>query len=162
MTGRWLFRVLSLRAVLGGLAGICWFSARSADDSAAMSGGLIEQVAGAITPGFSELPTEQQTAVVNQWQTVVRKGAHMTEYAVLGVLCWIAATGWFPRRRIRAAVAAGVGLLYAASDEFHQRFVPGRGPGVLDVGIDFTGVCIGLALAAGVTALWRRYRRKRA
>ena len=85
----------------------------------------------------------------------------MTEYAVLGVLCWIAATGWFPRRRIRAAVAAGVGLLYAASDEFHQRFVPGRGPGVLDVGIDFTGVCIGLALAAGVTALWRRYRRKR-
>lgn len=156
MTGRNVLRVLSLLALLSWMAVIFWFSAQTAETSSAMSGGLIEQVAEAITPGFSALPQEEQTAVVDQWQTVVRKGAHMTEYAVLGILAWIAMSGWIDRRRLRAAVSAGIGLLYAASDEFHQKFVAGRGPGVLDVGIDFAGVCIGLALAAGVTALWRR------
>ena len=161
MTGRTAFRALSLLALLGWMAVIFWFSAQNAETSSAMSGGLIEQVVQKITPGFADLSTEEQTAVVDQWQNVVRKGAHMAEYAVLGVLAWIAASGWIGRRRIRAAAAAGLGLLYAASDEIHQAFVPGRGPGVLDVGIDFIGVCIGLAFAAGVTALWRRRKTRK-
>ena len=161
MTGRTVFRVLSLLALFGWMAVIFWFSAQNAETSSAMSCGLIEQVAGAITPGFAELPEEEQIAVVDQWQNVVRKGAHMAEYAVLGALTWIAASGWIRRYRIRAAVATVVGLLYATGDEIHQAFVPGRGPGVLDVGIDFIGVCIGLAAAAGVTALWRRRKTRK-
>ena len=37
-----------------------------------------------------------------------------------------------------------VGALYAASDEFHQSFVPGRGPSIIDVGIDSLGVFTGI------------------
>ena len=36
--------------------------------------------------------------------------------------------------------------LYAASDEFHQRFTPGRTPSFRDVGIDVAGGLIGLAV----------------
>ena len=157
VSGRTVRRILAWAALAVWMGIIFWFSAQPAAVSSAMSGGVIEQVAAKVTPGFSELSTAEQAAVVESWQTVVRKGAHVAEYAVLGILLWAALSGHVVRRRIRAAVSAGIGLLYAASDEIHQMFVPGRGPGVADVLIDFSGVCIGVALAAGITALWRRY-----
>ena len=52
------------------------------------------------------------------WDLVLRKGAHMTEYAVLALLL-LRAIG-------REAPALGLGVLYAASDELHQAFVRGR------------------------------------
>ena len=38
-------------------------------------------------------------------------------------------------------------ILYAASDEFHQSFVAGRGATVMDVGIDSIGAGLGLLWA---------------
>jgi VanZ family protein len=70
------------------------------------------------------------------WDLALRKLAHVGEYAVLGALL-LRAIG-------RTAVAAAVGVLYAASDELHQQFVPGRQAAVLDVAIDAAGVVAGL------------------
>ena len=39
-----------------------------------------------------------------------------------------------------------IGILYAASDEFHQSFSPGRTPKVTDVYIDTLGVILGILL----------------
>lgn len=46
--------------------------------------------------------------------------------------------------RKAAWLALGLCILYAASDEFHQSFVPGRGPRVMDIGIDTLGSLVGL------------------
>jgi len=73
------------------------------------------------------------------WDLVLRKVAHAAEYAVLGFLL-LRALG-------RQAVALAVGIAYAASDELHQHFVPGRLGSPLDVLLDSIGV------AAGVVAL---------
>jgi VanZ family protein len=70
------------------------------------------------------------------WDTVLRKGAHVTEYAVLGLLL-VRALG-------RELPAFGLGVAYAISDEFHQRFVSGRHSSPIDVAIDATGVLIGI------------------
>jgi len=77
------------------------------------------------------------------WDLVLRKAAHMTEFAVLGALL-VRATGG-------PIVAIAVGIAYAATDELHQHFVSGRNGDPLDVVIDAIGV------AAGV-ALYRRWR----
>ena len=69
---------------------------------------------------------------------VVRKVAHVTEYAVLGALL-VRAT----RRGIPAFL---LGVAYAASDEVHQHFVPGRHATPVDVAIDAVGVALGVAL----------------
>ena len=37
-----------------------------------------------------------------------------------------------------------IGVAYAASDEFHQSFIPGRGPSIRDVCIDSAGVLTGI------------------
>lgn len=72
------------------------------------------------------------------WDVVLRKGAHLLEFAVLGALL-VRATGL-----VVPAVALGVG--YAATDELHQTFVPGRDGNAVDVAIDAVGVAAGVAL----------------
>ncbi len=66
----------------------------------------------------------------------LRKGAHITEYAILTWLWWQAAG-----RRGLWWVIWGV-IAYAVSDEIHQSFVVGRHGSALDVVIDSTGAVI--------------------
>ena len=70
------------------------------------------------------------------WDLVLRKLAHAAEFAVLGFLL-LRALG-------RGAVALAVGIAYAASDELHQHFVPGRQGSPLDVLLDSVGVAAGV------------------
>jgi VanZ family protein len=84
------------------------------------------------------------------WDLVLRKAAHLAEYAVLGALLTRAVEAASPFHRGNAltwAWAWVLGAAYAASDELHQHFVPGRSASELDLLIDMVGV------AAGVTAV---------
>lgn len=71
------------------------------------------------------------------WDLVLRKLAHVAEYAVLGLLL---------ARAAAALPAFAVGLLYAASDEVHQHFVAGRQGAVRDVALDAFGLLVGLVV----------------
>ncbi len=51
------------------------------------------------------------------------------------------------KQKNRICISAIIGLLYAISDEIHQAFIPGRGPLVSDVFIDFSGVIMGIFIA---------------
>lgn len=79
------------------------------------------------------------------------KVAHFSAYAILGALLAFAAD----RARLSLVAAVALGLLYGASDEVHQAFVPGRSPDVLDWAADAAGV-----LAA--CFLYTRWRSRRA
>ncbi len=141
---------------------IYWFSAQTATESKALSTGFVAKVAEAVTPSFEKLPPAEQAAVVESWQTVVRKGGHLAEFALLGLLAFIALSFHILHPWKRAAVAAGVGLLNAIGDEVHQIFVQGRGPGVLDVVIDFAGVCLGIGVCLLIATWWSRRKQKKA
>ena len=89
---------------------------------------------------------------------LIRKAAHVTEYFVLGLLLFRTFRGnstllWNWRWSFFAVIGVA---LWAASDEFHQSFVPTRTASALDAGIDTAG---GI-LAQFVAALWHRYRKK--
>ena len=87
---------------------------------------------------------------------LVRKGAHMTEYAVLALLSFYALRAHIERGGA-LLWSFGIAVLYAISDEIHQLFVPGRTGSPRDVIIDALGAAIGLALAA-----WFSRRREQA
>jgi VanZ family protein len=90
-------------------------------------------------------------------EIVLRKTAHVTEYAVLTLLWARALAGLGAARTLRAtlALAVALSLAYAATDEFHQTFVDGRHGTPVDVLID----AIGMAVAYLV--LTRVYARRR-
>ena len=75
------------------------------------------------------------------WDTVLRKCAHVTEYAILAFLL---------RRAVATPWAAAAAFLYACSDEYHQSFVVGREGRPRDVAIDSIGIIIGLLAARRV------------
>jgi VanZ family protein len=82
------------------------------------------------------------------WDLVLRKAAHLAEYAVLGALIARALGAASPSQRLNAAPATWawiLGVVYAASDEVHQHFVPGRHGSGLDLLIDAVGVAAGVA-----------------
>lgn len=76
---------------------------------------------------------------------ILRKIAHITEYAVLFLLSRKAFretdSNWSRKRVHVWAIVFSV--LYAFSDEYHQSFVPGRCQSIIDVGIDSAGVLAG-------------------
>jgi VanZ family protein len=74
------------------------------------------------------------------WDTILRKGAHMTEYAILGLLLLRALGRELP------AFAAGIG--YAILDEVHQHFGRGRHASPVDVLIDTFGLAVGIFLVS--------------
>ncbi|MCL4466400.1 MAG: VanZ family protein [Chloroflexi bacterium] len=79
---------------------------------------------------------------------LLRKAAHAGEYAVLAGFLWRALQGQWLSRRAAYIGAWLFTLLYAASDELHQSFVPGRSPSPVDVGIDAGGAAAALLLLA--------------
>src|SRR3954465_2721806 len=88
----------------------------------------------AVIFAFSSVPS--LGTGLGTWDTVLRKGAHVTEYAILGGLL-LRALG----RDVPAFLAA---VAYAATDELHQHFVAGRHASPVDVGIDAVGLALGM------------------
>ena len=83
---------------------------------------------------------------------LLRKIAHFTEFMVLGFLLnWrhllLGRRGW--QSLLWAALAACI-------DETIQLFVPGRGPGLPDVGIDVCGAAAGMILLQTGYHFWKR------
>jgi VanZ family protein len=88
----------------------------------------------AVIFAFSSIPS--LSSGLGVWDTVLRKCAHVTEYAVLGALLY--------RALEREVSALAAGIAYAATDELHQHFVHGRHASPVDVGIDAVGVAVGM------------------
>jgi VanZ family protein len=92
---------------------------------------------------------------------VMRKTWHVLEYAILGALLWRALSSPpapapgsptpMPSLRWPAFKVILIAALYAASDEFHQSFVPSRTSSVHDVALDTLGASLGLAAMLAIT-----------
>jgi VanZ family protein len=76
----------------------------------------------------------------------VDKLAHIVEYTLFGYLLaralWRHSPIWGSSARVFAAVLLA-GALYAASDEWHQRWVPLRDPAAQDLAADVAGLACG-------------------
>jgi VanZ family protein len=97
----------------------------------------------------STLPGVEDTLL----DLLLKKGGHMAAYGILAALVW-RALGAAPASGKLAGLAWLITILYAASDEAHQLFVPGRHGSLTDVAIDGAGA--GIALIA----LWKLPRRR--
>lgn len=144
---------------------IFWFSAQNADDSSDLSSGLLTKLLSVVVPHWKDRTAAEQASILQGLHTVFRKCGHFSEYTILGLLL-TASVGQY-RKCItdsRQAFTKEVillpalcALLYAASDEFHQKFVPGRSCELRDVCIDFSGAILGILLMNTAVWLFRRY-----
>lgn len=157
MMKKYLIRILTLLWMIV----IFSFSAKTADASTKDSLFVGRKIGHFIMEDFEEWEVKQQTAFAEKIEYPVRKGAHMTEYAILGVLLLCS---WdLNRHSLKKASWYSwlLGVLYAASDEFHQLFVEGRSGQLTDVAIDSIGVMFGVLLTAAIYRKRRLMHRRR-
>ena len=123
------------------------FSAKDADESTKESNAVGMFLGSIVYSDFEERTEEEQQAFAEKWDHPVRKCAHMTEYAILGY--FLVGAGYDGREKCRRVVgrSLGIAVLYAATDEIHQYFVPGRACMFTDVCIDSVGALLGVLFA---------------
>lgn len=148
---------ISLAITLGVMALIFYFSSQPGSQSGALSEQVLDQMqqngtADVFIPGLFS----------NNVQANVRKWAHVYIYTLLGISMMATAVSWrwgktMPLCGSRAAMTC---VVFAASDEFHQFFVPGRAMLATDVGVDALGFVPGILLA-GAVVWWLRRREEK-
>ncbi|ENZ03739.1 VanZ family protein [Clostridium thermobutyricum] len=109
---------------------IFYMSAQPADISNSQSGFVIKLL--------QSIGIDSSGNNIGLLTTIVRKGAHFSEYAILGLLSYNVMKNYFTKKRARI-VAVLIVFFYACSDEFHQLFVSGRAGKITDVIIDTSG-----------------------
>lgn len=88
----------------------------------------------------------------------IRKLAHFSEYACMGILLYILWSQWLKRgKRLYLLIVLWV-FCSAGLDEFHQLFVPGRYGSFADVLLDTCGGAFGMLLCMALGKLLRRRR----
>ncbi|WP_245894431.1 VanZ family protein [Planomicrobium soli] len=123
------------------MALIFFLSHQPSTDSSELSSGVVEVILMAAEKIAPELREH-----VDMVHHIVRKNAHFIIYLVLGVLV-MNALKTSGVSRCRALIwAISICFVYAISDEFHQMFIPGRGPALMDVAIDSAGAAVGAGL----------------
>ena len=138
------------------MAAIMWFS--TGDFSAEQTGRVAEPLLRWLLPGI----TAPQVAAVH---ALVRKSAHVIEYAVLAALWFVALTR---ERGLSTRTAAWLAFLVAVGwaflDELHQAAEPSRTASAIDVAIDSAGALAAATIgrhgwsraleAAAIALLW--------
>ena len=103
--------------------------------------------------------TKEQEALVRKSHTPIRKLAHMLEFGSLATLALLFLITWPGKLWWRYAASLGFALVYAATDEFHQQFIKGRGALFSDVKIDFLGAFIACTIALVIVIIVRQCKK---
>lgn len=111
------------------------FSHQSASQSSNLSGGVLGYIIDIIKNSLNIAINEDLL------HTVIRKGAHFTEYLILAVFVMFGLKSNNVSNPFFKSVI--ICALYAMTDEFHQLFVAGRSGRVFDVMVDTSGAVLG-------------------
>jgi VanZ family protein len=128
---------------------IAWMLLIFAGSSDALSA---EHTSRFIVPFLRWLDPHISMATIAAVHLGLRKLGHLTEYGILAALLWRGLRGTFTSKTawILAAGAFVVTALFAASDEFHQSFVPTRTASPYDVLIDCIGALVAITICLTV------------
>ncbi len=143
-----IHKILSWIAVLLWMALIFNLSSQVAEQSNQLSTGITKVVVKTVKKVVPNTNFD-----IESFNHIIRKSAHFFAYLVLGMLVINALkrSGEIDTRSV--LIALGICILYAVSDEVHQLFIQGRGPGVKDVFIDSAGASVGIWVSVIISRL---------
>lgn len=124
------------------------------------SGGISRKITEVIlekSNRYNNLKEEEKEPILHRAESIIRKMAHFSIYAVIGILLMGLLCTYKIKNKWRIVITIVTGMLYAISDEFHQSFSPGRTPKITDVYIDTLGVFLGVLLILLIVKIHDKY-----
>lgn len=141
-------RVLTTLLTLVMMLLIFFFSTENGEESDRRSGFIAMPIIRMMHADYDQLTGNEQQKIYDDVSLIIRKLAHFSEYALLGILLRLCLESWFGHR-VRSAwflawISLACGAFYAATDELHQILTDGRSGQFVDVLVDTCGVLFGV------------------
>lgn len=92
---------------------------------------------------FSARPTKTVSEVYIE-DFIAKKLAHILEYGFFATLLYRALIGQGVKKKKAGLYSIVFSVIYGATDEFHQSFIPGREPAIRDVIFDTIGATLAI------------------
>lgn len=149
-------RILFIIMLLATLYIIFGFSSQDGEQS----GNLSLKVTNFVVEMFSKVKNMDVTLkmhYIERLHPIIRKLAHFSIYCLVGFSVMGFWCTFDIKNKYKLLWSILIGVLYAASDEFHQSFVPGRGPSIRDVCIDSAGVLTGIFIMIFLILLFEAF-----
>ena len=157
-------RKVAVTCIVSALLGILYytifhFSAQDSGESGSLSRMISEKCVGILNSlsgaGWSDAA---MAGMAEYFEHPLRKLAHFSEYACMGILVYTLWVQWMRRGKRLCLLTVGWVFVSAAADEFHQYFVPGRYASFPDVLLDTCGGAFGMFCCVWLCGLCRRLR----
>ena len=140
-----IIRGMLITALIAIFVTIFGFSNQNSETSAGLSQKVTNFVV-EFVPSIKNMPEKEKEQAEYRIEKVIRKIAHYSIYTLVGILLMALMSTYKIKELDRIAISMIIGVIYAATDEIHQAFVPGRGPLVTDVILDSIGVLTGICI----------------
>lgn len=137
-------KIIKLTSIIPALIMACIIFGFSGQDGEA-SGGLSGKIAAVVYDALDNVGVhiaQNRTDGIEKLQYPIRKLAHMTEYAIFTAAIFLPCVVYGLNIHLKTWLPLIIAALYAAADEYHQTFIPGRYGCVTDVFIDSAGAAI--------------------
>jgi len=145
-------RIIALILAILWMGVIFFYSNQPSEESTASSMSASYKIVQTTSRFFGfDLQELEILEIASGIENTVRKIAHMVEYAILAFL-WEKALPVIKKYH-DLYVTLAICIVYAASDEIHQRFIPGRSGCIRDVLIDTSGALIMVLIFALIRLL---------
>lgn len=160
-----IFKILIIILWITMMILIAWFSSQPADISTQQSNSVDVIICKIVIKDFKSFTEAVKQYYIDLADKFVRKAAHFTEYAILGIFSW-AVLNFSLKDRFHKPDTTGKSkffksfttflwffliplfwcFLYSLTDEFHQLFVEGRDGSILDSLLDTSGAAFGMLI----------------
>ena len=141
------------------LVSIFKFSSQDGQTSSGLSRKVARKIID-VFPYTRSLSENTKIKIVEKSQPIIRKGAHLSIYTLVGILIMSFISTYKLHLKYKFSISILVGLIYAISDEIHQSFIPERTASPIDVGIDTLGVFLGIIIVLIIISVYKALMEK--
>lgn len=136
-------------------------SGQTSQESDNTSSSFINSIFTLFMDNFKGLSESEKEVIIQSFQFIVRKLAHFSVYAALGVCSYSAITTYNLVKMKKFFLSLGLCFVYSLTDEFHQIFVEGRAGRLYDVAIDSVGALAGILFVILVLFIYKKITSRR-
>lgn len=133
-------RIISIVFIILISVTIFGFSAQNGESSGSLSKSIIIKIADILNVN------KNRTKFEDIGEKIIRKLAHFTIYAFLGICIATFITTFKMKEKLQVICSIIWSFLYAGTDEIHQLFSPGRHGSFGDVLLDTIGAGVGICI----------------
>ena len=150
-----ILRIIFLILIIINSVIIFGFSAQNGEESGNLSKLVISKIAEILNI------EENRENFLEVGESIVRKLAHFSIYTSLGIWLISFILTFKLKLKYQITIASVLGIAYAISDEFHQKFSFGRHASINDVIIDSLGIFFGITLVLLVITIYKKVKNKK-